>query len=476
MNPLNNADVYRDIIGYNINFSYLLANLVWILIISSLIVVFLIKASHTRKVQLTSLFIGVSLIIVALGIVPYALKGKLPVFNYNQIVEEAKYSEEQTPEIPENFLAYNIQNYDISINTNNNVQAIVEIDLELWHDNPKEIVFSLYHTMKVNNIKNKEGEKIGFSQHGDFVFIQEPANTITFDYSMQDSALLPVSSKYLFLPNYINWIPKKSDRPQLLFDEAIQEERIIVSDQMPADYQLEIIGEDNYYTNLSKRSGNTYSGKQVKGVSLMAGSVQKERLDDSFLIYPQSWPDVKVSWKEYYADLKETHLYLSDMFNLDIVTVPEDVVFLTPNLKYDSFLNNDHLLIHQATLYELGTSVHEIPEMYIPGILWSDIQTNNIDPGLKEVFNELLNNFLLEEIKYNTNISYGSMFDFYPNAPLRRYEDINALGIDTFYEKYLNMAPQEKKNFLISWYENFTSIENWKEATSFMERFMKGNM
>lgn len=475
--PLNNADVYRDLVGYNLNFSSLLANLVWILIISSFIVFFLIKGSHTRKVQFTGLIIGISLIITAFGIVPYALKGKIPVFNYKQMIEEATYAQNQTPEIQEDLLAYNIRMYDISINMkNNHVQAIVEVDLDLWHEDLKDIAFSLYHSMRIKHIKNNKGENIEFSQRGDFVIIHEPVHTITFEYIMEDSALLPASNNYLFLPYYINWIPKRTNHPQLIVDESIHEERIIVSNQEPADYKLEIKGIDNYYTNLSKMGKHIHSGEQVKGVSLIAGAIQKEKLEDSFLVYPLSWPDVKENWKEYYGDLKETHLYLNDMFKLDKSSIPEDIVFLTPNLKYDSFLSSDHLLIHQATLYELGEAVHEIPEMYIPGILWNNARIDDIDPGLIEVFNQMLKNLLLEEIEYNTTISHGSMFDIYPSKALRRYGDIHALGIDIFYKNYSNMSPQERKNFLIKWYENFTTIRSWDDATSFMENFIKENM
>jgi len=473
--PLNNSDVYRDIIGYNINFSSFLAFLIWILFICSLITAILIKGSHNKKVKLASLFISLSFIIVALSILPYAIKEKIPAFNYNKILEEAKYSQNRTPDIQDELLSYDIRNYKISIHRKDKVKATVEVDLDLWEEDPEQIAFSLYHSMKVNNVKNKKGDRIKFSQQGDFVFIHEPTDPMIFEYTMEDSALLPASKKYLFLPSYINWVPKKSNSPQLILDQPIEEDRIIVSGQEPADYELEITGIDNYYTNLPKKGKNTYSGEQVNGVTLIAGAIQKERLEDILLIYPQSWPDVKEGWNHYYAALKETHNYLNNMFNLGKDRIPDEIVFLTPYLKYSSFLTSDHLFIHHNTLYELGAAVHEIPEMYIPGILWSDVQTGNMDPGLIEAFNELLNDFLYEEIEYDTDIYYRSMIGLQPLDATIRYEDIHALGIDAFYENYSNMSKQEKKNFLISWYENFTSIEDWDEATSFMERFLKEN-
>jgi len=307
--------------------------------------------------------------------------------------------------------------------------------------------------------------------------VERPTNSLIFTYKMDDSAFLPVSKDYLFLPSYINWLPKRESKNQLIYDESIERESLSIMNSEPADYTLTINGrveESTVYTNLTQQKNNVYSGTSKKGITLIAGAINKEIIDDKLIVYPQSWSDILVEWPAYEKALTDTHNYVINMFKIKDVQIPNAITFLTTDLKYDSYLYDDHLIIHHPTLYTPSWAVHEIPEMYIPALLWNKSnQVEIIDPGLKEAFNELLVNFLLKEIKYDTPVKYISSFNLTPLDPTMRYQDTVTMGINDFYEDFSHLEQSEQKVFLIKWYENFSDYDSWDKIISFMESFKK---
>ncbi|KGX86069.1 hypothetical protein N784_05775 [Pontibacillus litoralis JSM 072002] len=473
LTPLNTDDVYRDIVGYNMSNSILISNIFWCLILCSLIIFSLMKASYARKAKILNVIIVACLLFLSFTIYPFALTGKNPVFNYNQIINEAKYSQQESPSISDDLLAYDIKNYDIEISMKKKPQVNVKLELNIYENPPDELAFSLYHSMNVERVKNHYNQDINFTQNGDFVFISNPTEELVFEYVMEDSSLLPASKSYLFLPYYINWLPSKSQHPQLMYDQDTNEEIILVSNKQPADYKLLFNGDIEYYTSLSDETGDKHFGKQDKGLTLIAGEIRENTIKDNNIIVPKSWPNIDNSWSGYYDDLVKTHLFLTEMFSLENVKLPKDILILSPHLKYDSFQNKNHLLIHHTTLLELSDSTHEIPEVYINGLLWNNRESFNLDRGLMEAFNEMLNSFLLDEITFSSSNYVNSSFDLTPSRPVARYDDIYELGIDIFYEKFVQMTQDQKKEFLIEWYDNFEEINNWEEAVIFIESFIR---
>lgn len=477
LSPLNNSDVYRDIVGYNFNSSVLCANGFWVFFISALIVICLLKSTRTIIDKRAILFTTSVLFVISASLIPRALEERPPVFDYKKIVEEARFSEEKLPSIDTKYLLYEIQEYEILLDVEDDVLATVKLQLDLLNDDTSTIAFSLFHQLNIQSVTTIQGDKLSFSQIGDFVFVEKPTDSLIFTYKIEDSALLPVSKEYLFLPSYINWLPKRESKSQLIYDEAIERESILIMNAEPADYTLTINEEmegSTVYTNLTKQKNNVYSGISIKGITLIAGAINKERIDDKLIVYPQSWSDILAEWPAYEKALTDTHNYVVNMFKIKGTQIPNDIIFLTTGLKYDSYLYDDHLIIHHSTLYTPSWAVHEIPEMYIPALLWNkSSHVEMIDTGLKEAFNELLVNFLFKEIKYDTPVKYISSFNLTPLDPMIRYQDTVTMGINDFYEDFSHLEQSEQKVFLIKWYENFSDYNSWDKSIRFMESFKK---
>lgn len=477
LSPLNNSDVYRDVVGYNLNSSVFFANGFWMFIISTLIVICLLKSTRTITDKRAILFTTLVLFVISVCMIPYALASRPPVFDYKRILEEAQYSEKKLSSIDTKYLSYEIKNYEILLDVENDVLATVKLQLDLLNENRSKIAFSLYHQLKIQSIKTTQGKKLTFSQIGDFVFVEKPTSSLIFTYKMDNSALLPVSKDYLFLPSYINWLPKRDSKNQLVYDEAINSENILITNSEPADYTLTLNGkikDVSTYTNLTLQKNNVYSGTNLKGITLIAGAINKKRIDNKLVVYPQSWSNISDEWPAYEKALIDTHNYLINMFNIKNSQIPKDIIFLSTGLKYDSYLYDDHLIIHHGTVYAPSWAVHEIPEMYIPALLWNkNSQVEIIEPGLKEAFNEILVNFLLKEIEYDTPIEYISNFNLTPLDPTIRYQDTVLMGINDFYEDFNQLDQKDQKDFLIKWFENFSDYKDWDKIIRFLESFKK---
>ncbi|WP_407271807.1 ABC transporter permease [Radiobacillus sp. PE A8.2] len=463
------STMYSGLVGYEVSLSKYMKIIFWILVAISILFIVLLKTTRTGREKATLIITSIVILAGNIFTFPEIFEGGKLVFDNATYKNEMNYYKEQQLEIPTNQLQYSIEEYNIKLEAINNVNA--ETTVSLTNINSKSLAFAMYRFFDVTKVVNQEGKRLPYSQQGDFVIVEretgETSDEITFFYTLNDSAILPVNNDYLYLPNYFSWIPKKANHPP--FDtfkfQGIADELIVSSFQTEKSikYQLSFNGNLPIYTNLSSNGDGMYEGEVSGGISVVGGMLTKEQFGDRKVIYPNSWSDISEDWVVYEKALIEVHKEVIEMFQLEEIKLPEEIVLVAPhNSKFNAFISSDHLLIQHNTLMNISSATDDIPKLYLPALLWNYDNRSFSKYEQIDAFNRIAAWYIQSQLGLGYQSSYGPLWQqFVP---------------ESFYGKFIELPDDQQEEFLVLWYEEMHNVaDKWSKTINLLEGF-KGEM
>ncbi|WP_100012146.1 ABC transporter permease [Lentibacillus sediminis] len=466
ISPLIN---YKELVGYDLSISSYLKIIFWIFLSLALIFLVLIKSTRTIR-EKSMIFIGVvCLISINALLLPQITKYTEPIFSYAAMNKEDSYYEDYEQEVLVGNLQYSIEQYDIQLKNTDQTHAKTTVTLSNVQSN--QLTFTLYHQFAVEKITSKENGPLKFTQEGDFVLVEWASGAeqaeLTFEYIMQDSAKIPVSEDYLFLPNYLSWVPVKSSHPQYKHYDIFGGDIFTLSTQTKKDIEYNLIYEGGLpiYTNVEQIGENSYSEQVSGGISVIGGMTARKNFDDRVVVYPNSWSDISDDWPAYESVLIDVHNVLVDMFDITDVELPNEIILLSPNLGSNAYISSDHLLINHGTMLNISSAVGDIPEIYLQALLWN-YDNREIDEYEQIMaFNRLLAAYIKAYLDFDAP-------GYAPFAETRPAFLPNEESINTFYEEYHRLENERQRDFLILWYKEMHHVsDSWQKALELLYDF-----
>lgn len=465
--PLHSENSFNDLVGYNISLSAYLKIMFWCITAIGILLISLFKSARTIREKKILLFICFILLIGNCMIFPKIFREEKPIFNYNDSTEETLYYKGRKDDVAQKNLQYTIKQYDIKINVNKTVSAETKVMVNNVRNST--LSFVLYHFFKVNKVTNRDGENLSFIQQGDFVTVDRlskaKTDEIIFYYDLNDSVQIPISDSYLYLPNYFSWLPVKANHAPFQFIDVYSDDIMASSMQTKKliHYNLTFNGKLPFYTNLPNRGNGTYSGKVSGGLSIIAGEMTKKKFGNREVIYPNSWSDISDDWPVYEKYLIKVNREIREMFQLKDEKLPKKIVLLSPNWELNSYQSSDHLLIQHETLLNISSAVKEIPEVYIPALLWNYDQKTFSSHEQIMAFNDILAIYIRDKVGIESSVSAPTIAD--PPYPTIKI-------VERFYQEFYNLTAEQQKEFLILWYKEMHNVsDSWLKTVKLFQDF-----
>lgn len=177
---------------------------------------------------------------------------------------------------------YEISKYDMELSIKLNLSAKVNMEVSKSLD---EYKMTLFHDYKISYASNQDGDKLDFTQDGDYVRIINSENkkitNIILEYK-GSSATYYANSQGCFLPGYFAYYPRAGYLP--------------LYNQYKFDLESEFVDEDTYFevkidygkkiiSNLDEENG-VYKGKS-DGFTMVSGFYKMKDLGNgNTLVYP----------------------------------------------------------------------------------------------------------------------------------------------------------------------------------------------
>jgi hypothetical protein len=473
--PLNMDDVFRDVVGYNVSLSTYMKMLFWIIASMMAVWAILWKTARTTK-EKAVIIMGVTLLLAGdAWLFPHIFTGSKLLFSYADLDQENVYYQTHYPTIKPNTLHYSIERYDIQLETRSGVNAKVKVALRQIRGNT--LSFVLYHHFALKQVTDQTGKQLPFIQQGDVITVKRssirPADEWTFEYKMNNSAQVPVSPRYLFLPNDFSWLPTRADHAPFAFVN-IHSSPVPVSMQShePIHYTLSFQGEVPFYANLSRRSDGIYEGMVSGGITAVAGMFLKEKIGPWEIVHPADWPGLTDVWPAFERYLRRIHNEMVQMFDLKAAELPTKIVLLAPRGEQRSAYSSDHLLLQIDTPYSLrsleGTLMY-LPQVIAEGLLWS----GNHSSKQKEVFQALLVRWFQQQL--GLPYSGGDLtFDLAlsVDSPDGKTQQV----LRQLSGEYERLSDEKKQKFLALWYKQLRegAHDSWEKTLQLIRIVQEG--
>lgn len=262
--------------GYSI-LPYRIALLIfWIFALLASLLGLLIQKN---KIRFGSIIVCVAFSIS--GIMIYFQPSSKLIMNYNPsngLNSDLEYymNNEQKDELG----GFDVTDYTLNFDVTNklNVKSILTVSESI-----PEYKFTLYHGYKITNVKNQSGDRLNFTQDGDYftVYSDSDVSQLYIEYSGFSSKFYS-NSQGVVLPGFFPYYPHSGFKS--VFNTQEQGFYKLLIDGKPS-FSISIKGQKNVYSNLSTIDGNTFTGRST-GVTIISGFIEKTSVNGIEVIYP----------------------------------------------------------------------------------------------------------------------------------------------------------------------------------------------
>lgn len=317
-------------------------------------------------------------------------------YSHDEKYDLMYYFEHQDDEIIKSEIEFKIKTCDIDLNVDNEIKMNTKLKVQLEEASDR-IVFSLYRNFKINSVKDEKGEVLKFNRKGDSVEVvfnekvdRQQEKIITFNYEGYSSPLFFADKNAVMLPAYFPYIPSNINAPAMACTTYGDFYRNDCS--YTADYTLTYKGKHKMYTNLDKVGENKWQGNNVKGVTLVSGSV-KEKTSDGITFY---YPSVAKNGDNYYKNQIDIYKTAIEKVNKDFgerLNTNVKKVFFIPIPGEDplgfTLWNHDNNFIFQTNSCETKTYFDENKNSELLEVLSLSLRKNDMTEDyfrIKELF------------------------------------------------------------------------------------------
>lgn len=272
--------------GFSNGINHLFMALMWISFLS-LIIFFKLKVnSKNLKKVIISICIVVLIPSVVLSLQPYS---EPPFYRSDSTVGwnseynyYLPYDDKNTPIQIEKTAEFKVNSYDMIIDTRNQVNAKVKINLD--KNNLNEYDFTLFHEFKINKILDSNNNELKFNQQNDYVtvYTDAPIDSLTFIYK----GLCPTyhcNSNSICLPAGFAYYPISG----LHYLYNINQQGIIlIETDNPVEFNVTFKNEPKkVYSNLEKMSEHQFKGISTGATFVSSFSLKEINIEDTKIIY-----------------------------------------------------------------------------------------------------------------------------------------------------------------------------------------------
>lgn len=393
---LGQADVHQPfdpVYGYQLERERWFQRLTWIVFLA---LVLYIRVSwktnkNKMKIAMTSLFvIPFVVLFVFSSINPNLLKdSRYAMFYDHHYYNQIDRGQNQLQQTTHN-ADWSVSRYDVSMKVDE--RMFVEAKMKLHSNSASDqIVLSLYHQFKVENIVDENAQNLKFEQINDniTVYYDKPAaaneeKELLITYSGNSSPMFYATNQSILLPYYFRWYPTIGTSPAMMITEQGSLVRLPNQLSNSYDFNLIYIGPTPLYTNLKQNSGNSWSGHTSSGVSLVSGKMMNSTIVNNVkVVYPYALENMMATVPSFIDNLRETRKRIIGDLDLPNPDLPNTIFFVsTPiedsvNVVKNQWSTDEHIMISISENYASGELLtYDINN--IPAILLSLIESPQI--------------------------------------------------------------------------------------------------
>ncbi|WP_090868701.1 ABC transporter permease [Oceanobacillus limi] len=442
--------VYQSYIGFDMHWGNELKLLTWFLVITGAILILSLRwtliVRERNWVLMIVFFIAFVTIATANGSIELSTKA---FSRADQTIEVEYYKDLDNPKTD---LRYEIEAYTISMNDHN-----VTVQIDFSKMNTKNPTFQLYHAYPIKWIK-EEDELVDFKRSGDILKVNLLGYTdsLTFQYEIIDTQLIPYTNSNIALLADKAWYPKK--RASHMYEENELIDWIeLTEDFIPEEnYVFTLQVREPLFTNLPKK-GEVYHGN-TQAVTLIYGQGNQLTYDDYLITYPADWPKMEERVPEVLFQLDKTITGIKRIAPTTVDTLPSNIVF--SNFGLSSFMIKDHLVYNTGYLEAVNSEIS-----------MKDLHNNLIRFIVPQKGSNLLfDEWVTMSGEYIRDITNGgtNMFGLSPNFGFLSEAEHNV--VLTIYNKYNQLNLEQKQQFLREWYRNMNEDWTWDQVLELVER------
>ena len=175
---------------------------------------------------------------------------------------------------------FTAEKYELILNIDESLDAVATI--HVFPTDLEQYCFTLYHGYKVSSVTNESGERLSFTQEGDYLEIISTGNTkaLTVSYSGNGNKYF-ANKQGISLPGYFSYYPMAGHLPVWDFQKAAF---FVNTDFNDAEFYVKVNSHNKVYSNLKTIGENTFEGV-TDTVSLYAGLIVETDINGVTYIY-----------------------------------------------------------------------------------------------------------------------------------------------------------------------------------------------
>ena len=255
----------------------------------------------------------------------------------------------------------------------------------------KSLVFSMYHDLKVEEVRMADQE-LSFTQEGDGFVVHmpqpTPANT-PFELNIQYAGSTPLrffaTREAVMLPNFVAWYPVAGAHTVADFDNMTRYFPVYPVNQ--PEFVLHYQGPTPLYTNLKGQGNNTWKGVPSTGLVMMAGQVEQVQAGPQELIRPYALYNLSDNPQSEIASLLSVNNKISQIFGRPQREIKQLYVMETRLNNSLIWLGEDYLILDADSMSNFG-SAFKLSDMNVEKLVGANVRTENWE-GQDESFKQL---------------------------------------------------------------------------------------
>lgn len=386
----------------------------------------------------------------------------------------------------ENETEFSVKSYDIQFTAGD----ILDIDVELTVspiEDSKEFIFTLYHQLKVTDIKTKN-IALNYEQQGDFIKVnlsesvkKDTDLTLHIKYRGKSSPLFIANKYAVMLPGFFPWLPLPNSREVMKID-SVGTTFLSNLQKNPVNFTLKYSGPGQLFTNLDHTGSNIWSGNSL-GVTLVSGWLKGADVDtNTQIITPKSLYNMNKSIPEFLIQINDITKDVQTTLNLESSTNKKSFFLSIPSSHaYPSNIWNlkDHTIIGVDQMYNNGDLLTLI-NWNVPAVLTSLTRTDNWTSQTLDMRKIFIDSYSYwYGLVHKTDKQKGSTF---LEIDLSIYKQANLNHETLLVERILNLIQSDPNSsgiskYFLEWYE----LMDRKQQTTILEildlteKYMKGS-
>ncbi|MBO2944160.1 hypothetical protein JJQ72_09295 [Paenibacillus sp. F411] len=318
--------LYDPIYGFPLELNRWLIKLQWLAL---LVIMIILKLKMKQEIKMPSAIGGVivcmALIIINQYIIlqPSQVIHTLSEKDSKELYDKNFYSEMVVDQKAKEPIEFQVQSYQVKLDVKRSLQVQADLDLRMGK-NVDKLTFSLYHNFHIEHIQDETGNNLQFHRNQDRLEIILAKNVVKGEsvhlritYSGISSPYFYANEQAVLLPAYFNWLPSPGYYPSMINQDGYRLVQVPSSlIDTPISYELRYSGDKHIFTNLTQSSPGIWKGETSSGITVVAGMVKSQRMDQMTVFDSLSNYKAEESIRNYIDAIQQIRPKILDDFGI----------------------------------------------------------------------------------------------------------------------------------------------------------------